>query len=568
MTTSSKISLKSLSTFLGLVLTFSFAFNVLGMEQEGETGGEREKSSIRAVVDGTARGDVIGNKFSTVNLWQYQSWSPSAKDEGANLSEFVESVQFMQATGGNASRDLFLDPGNTDVQDDYDFSSLIEACDTVLKLGAKPHIKFSVPDKFSKDSVVDCFGVDVLPPDDYEAYYRYVRAIVLALIDKFSLEEVQTWGFGVLVEFENLNWFHDKDTSPEGSREAFFKLYDYTVASLCELLGDDVWIGAHAMACTEGLWDERELLNHCATGKNAKTGESPIPIKYFAVSFYDDAPNSPHPMTLAETVNRIRERANELGLTNLRYGVDEGRILGSRKGKFKTDLTFRVVGHTYQSAYDARLFKIMIDNDIDYFSSWTYSSSSPWNGYPLISFRLAQNASKFKNCRSLAVHTDKRLKDDADCDVVAGLDEPNQTLRLMCYNFKFDLDYSQSLDTTLEVDVPFWRGRNVQVTTTIIDDEENFFTEWLKDKEQLSIPDEAFSWSPDSGNLDVGWIDPDSREKYFTLLRDKYATMANKAPRHTVDTVMVSEEGKLVFNGELGPHGVAFYTIQVVDENK
>ena len=120
----------------------------------------------------------------------------------------------------------------------------------------------------------------------------------------------------------------------------------------------------------------------------------------------------------------------------------------------------------------------------------------------------------------------------------------------------------------MEVDVPFWRGRDVQVTTTIIDDEENFFTEWLKDKEQLSIPDEAFSWSPDSGNLDVGWIDPDSREKYFTLLRDKYATMANKAPRHTVDTVMVSEEGKLVFNGELGPHGVAFYTIQVVDENK
>ena len=44
--------------------------------------------------------------------------------------------------------------------------------------------------------------------------------------------------------------------------------------------------------------------------------------------------------------------------------------------------------------------------------------------------------------------------------------------------------------------------------------------------------------------------------------------MANKDPRHTVDTEMVNEEGKLVFNGELGPHGVAFYTIQVVDENK
>ncbi len=565
MTTYSKMLLKFISSFLSFLLAFSFPLNASGRDKENAIGDETDKSYIRAVIDGTARGNVIGNKFSTVNIWQYQSWLAPAKDEGANLSDFVESVQFMQATGGNATRDLFLEPENTDVLDDYDFSSLIEACEKVLKLGAKPHIKFSVPDKFSKDSVVDCFGVDVLPPDDYEAYYRYVHAIVLALIDHFNLEEVQTWGFGVLVEFENLNWFHDKDSSPEGSREAYFKLYDYTVAALCDLLGNEIWIGAHAMACTEGLWDERELLNHCALGKNAKTGESPIPIKYFAVSFYDDAPNSPHPMTLAETVNRIRERANELGLTNLRYGVDEGRILGSRKGKFKADLTCRVVGYTYQSAYDARLVKIMIDNDIDYFSSWTYSSSSPWNGYPLISFRLAQNASKFKDCRALAVHTEKRLQDGVDCDVVAGLDEKDQTLRLMCYNFKFDLNYTQSLETRLEVDVPFWKGKNVQITTTILDDEENFFTEWLKDKERLSIPDEAFSWSPDSGNLDIGWIDPEYQEKYFTFLRDKYVAKANKEPRHTLDNVKVSEDGKLIFNGELGSHGVVFYTIQALD---
>lgn len=220
MTTSSRLSMKSISSFIGFVLTFSFAICVSGMEQE--TGGEGKKSSIHAVVDGTVRGDVIGNKFSTVNLWQYQSWLPPVKDEGANLSEFVESVQFMQATGGNATRDLFLEPENTDVLDDYNFTSLVEACEKVLKLGAKPHIKFSVPDKFSKDTAVDCFGVDVLPPDDYETYYRYVRAIVLALIEKFGLEEVQTWGFGVLVEFENLNWFHDKETSPEGKPRSVF----------------------------------------------------------------------------------------------------------------------------------------------------------------------------------------------------------------------------------------------------------------------------------------------------------------------------------------------------------
>ena len=132
----------------------------------------------------------------------------------------------MQATGGNESRDLFIDPKNRDIVDDYDFEPLLEACQGVLDLGAKPHIKLSVPDKFSKETVVDAFEVNALPPDDYEVYYRYILALAHALVDRFGLDEVRTWGFGVLVEFENEGWFHDKDRDP-ASRGAYFKLCDY-----------------------------------------------------------------------------------------------------------------------------------------------------------------------------------------------------------------------------------------------------------------------------------------------------------------------------------------------------
>ncbi len=523
-------------------------------------------SALRVNVDAANRGKIIGNKVSTVNLWQFQSFPTPPRDAGANLSEFVEHVQFMQATGGNESRDLFVDPLNRDVVDDYAFEPLLKACQTVLDLGAKPHIKLSVPDKFSRETVVDGFGVNALPPDDYEVYYRYIQAMTSALVDRFGVDEVRSWGFGVLVEFENASWFHDKEKSPEGSRDAYFKLYDYSVAALCEQLGDDVWVGAHAMACTEGLWDERDFIDHCAKDVNAKTGKSPIPIKYFAVSFYDDAPDKPHPLTLAQTVDRIRERANAVGLTDLRYGVDEGRILGATKGKLANDLTFRIVGQTYQAAYDARLFKIMIDSDVDYFSAWSYSTDAAWSGYPLIAYRVAQNVAKFKASRLLASPTEKALAEDVDCDAVAGFDEETQTLSLMAYNFKFDLNYSDSADVAFSVDAPFWKGRRVQIVETTIDDEENFFCEWLADKERLQIPDDAFSWSPDSGSLDIGWINPEYQTTYIKDLRPKYVEKANRLPRSNSREVVVGDDGKIECSATLARHAVVFYTINVLDD--
>ena len=118
-------------------------------------------------IDASARGKIIGNKVSTVNIWQHQNWKPG-KDEGADLTKFVEHIQFMQATGGNASRDMFVDPNNRDVVDVYVFAPLLRACHDVLNLNAKPHIKLSVPDKFSKETVIDGFAVNALPPDDYD----------------------------------------------------------------------------------------------------------------------------------------------------------------------------------------------------------------------------------------------------------------------------------------------------------------------------------------------------------------------------------------------------------------
>ena len=108
-------------------------------------------------VETSQLGDTVPNTLSNVNIWDMQGtnlFTNPRLNEKYNIMEFVEYVQLMQCTGGNAQRDLFVDPTNYDVLDDYDFSPLIENCKGILELGAKPHLKLgSVPMKYSQNAV-------------------------------------------------------------------------------------------------------------------------------------------------------------------------------------------------------------------------------------------------------------------------------------------------------------------------------------------------------------------------------------------------------------------------------
>jgi hypothetical protein len=42
----------------------------------------------------------------------------------------------MTATGGSKNRDMFIDPDNRNVRDDYKFDSLIAACRNILRRGS------------------------------------------------------------------------------------------------------------------------------------------------------------------------------------------------------------------------------------------------------------------------------------------------------------------------------------------------------------------------------------------------------------------------------------------------
>lgn len=507
----------------------------------------------------------ISNLASNINLWEMGTafYNPQRNTEN-DVFEFVEYVQLMQCTGGNETRDLFKDPYDTTVLDDYDFTRLIKNCEGIISLGAKPMLKLgSVPMKFTSNYRFEGFGTNVLPPDNYGAYYNYIYALADELVKTFGKEEVLKWRFGVMTEYENGDWFIAQSGGPQDSAEEFCKLYDYTVDALQKAIGENVYVGAHSMSVTEGLWDEDIFIRHCAQGKNYKTGATGTRICYLSASYYVSAPEEKLEKgrkTLTKTINDLRASAEKYGLYDLNYGVDEGRVLcGNTKGTVCNELVSRSVGYTWQAAFDAKMYGEMIDTNMEYFSYWSALSGGFMNGNPTVSYHVSKNISAFKNSEKATVKKVKGgLIPKAEVKTYAGYNKEENAVHIMTYNFKNKLDYSRSADVKLNMNVPQFADGEATVTAYLINDDCNFFDEWLEDRKKYGIDDSCFSWSPDDGNIEGPLNDPEAKKLYKSELEQKYKECSALKP--VTSTVQV-KDGKFTLDAKLGGNNVIFYTV-------
>lgn len=514
-------------------------------------------------IDASTPGAALGNKVSNLNQWSWQSIPSVQTAADANQAEFVEYIQIMQATGGCDWRDLFVDPYDTSTMTDYDFTVLLQACESILLMGAKPHIKTgNVPMKMSKDYEEGYFGVNLFPPDDYDVYYDYIYAIGEALVERFGRDEVLTWRFGCMTEYENKDWFMVPSGDAEQTLQAFCKLYDYTVAALQAAIGETVTVGAHSMTVAEGLWDERDFITHCATGTNYKTGKTGSRLCFLNVSFYDSKPGKFNgERNLPQTIAVLRDKAERLGLTNLTYGVDEGRILSGVSGAGASDLNLRICGYTYQAAYDARLIRQMVEHDIEYFSSWGYFSGGAFYGYPTVSYHVANRYYAMSHAKRVAVKSRGNMVVNAEKEAIAAFDEETQTLYVMAYNFKNKVDYRVGADMTFVCNAPQFANKELQVTAYVVDDDANYFDDWQRDRQTYGIGDDCFWWSPDDPAIDTDTTlhAPWAKELYFNELRDKYIECAKLVP--TASTVS-AENGRFTLQQTIDPNAVLFYVVQ------
>ena len=516
-------------------------------------------------LDAAALGEKLPNVKSNLNRYGGRFTEDPVINETHNPYDFIDYIQLMECSGGNPNRDLFKDPADFSVLDDYDFSALIASCKGILKTGAKPLLKLgNVPEKLSQNILKEhpsegAFDVNVYPPDDYDQYYSYIKAIAGALVAEFGLNEVQSWRFGVLTEFENADWFYAPGKDPQKSCEAYCKLYDYTVQALIDVLGPEVFVGAHAMAVSEGLWDECDFIRHCGTGINYRTGEKGTRLCYISASYYEIKPGEfgKNQEPLPHMINRLRAAAEAAGLTDLIYGVDEGRILcGETSGADSDQLYSRTVGYTYQAAFDARLVREAFDCGLNYFSSWEYCSEADNHGVPTVSYHVAAQAAKFEGGRLLKTETvEEGGLPGADVNLCGAYNEETGTLRLMAYNYKNSLYYPSSADIALNlINLPFADG-DVKITAYHIDDDCNWFDEWRADRKELGITDDAFAWSPDDGTPLFANAEAQAT---FRSLAPKYEACAELTPETFTGRV---ENGTLNIELTLAANTVVFYEI-------
>ena len=514
-------------------------------------------------IDATHPGRTLPNVQQTLVVWHLDrnSFGRTKRNHEHDVLEFAEYVEVMGATGGHPQRDCLRNPADRSVLDDYDFSRLVNGCRGIVSMGLKPYLKLgNVPQKFSTDNNPGSFHMNIRPPDDYAAYGRYMTACAKALLDAFGREELLKWRFAVLTEFENGGWFKDASGDAEKTFHAYCRLYETTVDAFTRTISPDLTFGVHAMAVIEGLWDERKFIRYAAERK--------LPLKFVTASFYDECPGKfttgyPLPRNIA----RLREAAEAAGLTNLFYAVDEGRLLYGKTRKKKGDhLTLRIVGDTYQAAYDARIVKQLFDSGAEYFAAWGYLSgpNTHFDGLPSVSFHVARESARFKGMRRLPVSKAGCAAPGVEADTVAALSPDGSTMRIMAYAFTNDLFATGTTRIGISVvPPPAWKGRKGRVTRCVVDNDANWFDEWRAERKRLDIGDERFSWSPDDPSPASSPGLSSAKDRVFFRKEIEPRLRPCAQLKHTTAPLLTAADGSISLSGELPANAVLFVELKV-----
>lgn len=137
----------------------------------------------------------------------------------------------------------------------------------LVELGFMPQALSTRPEPYRHDFPVgNIFTGWAYPPKSYEAWGELVFQLVRHFRERYGDAEVKTWLWEVWNEPDIDYW--------KGTPEEFFKLYDYSAEAVLRALpearvGGPDTTGSASPKAAEFL---RKFLEHCARGKNFRTG--------------------------------------------------------------------------------------------------------------------------------------------------------------------------------------------------------------------------------------------------------------------------------------------------------
>lgn len=529
------------------------------------------QSSIQVRIDATRTGKRIPNTSQVLTVWNGATADWSLPDNPRYPTrDFVDYVELMACTGGNASRDLFKNPTDRTVLDDYDFTPLLRACRGILARGAKPYLKLgNVPVKYSHDYDGGEFGMNIRPPDDHLVHYRYMKACVEALKSAFGREEVRRWRFAVLTEADNIGWFRAKSGDKAEIREEFFKLYDYTAKAFEDVLGPDLVFGTHLLYPGDAhisQFSVADVVTHCSTGTNYATGGRGAPLSLLTLSYYACPNNDSLEPGRMKYLSGALTTARQAGFTNLVTGIDEGRLIVAGSGRDKSDLLTRAVGASYEAALDVRIVRGLLDAGADYCATWGWFSGpkSSSQGVPSHHYFTCREFARFTGLKRVQAEIKGEMPVREELDVVAGVTEDAHDIRFAVGRFRDKLVFTNHLAASVQVKLPpALVGRTVSIETLTLDDRTNWYCDWERDRVNYGIKTEDYSWSPDDfailGSRTL--IPDDLRNLFAERLQPVYASRAATV-RPFVRRETVGADGLLTIPVDFAGNGANFVLIK------
>jgi xylan 1,4-beta-xylosidase len=171
----------------------------------------------------------------------------------------------------------------------YDWTIMDRIMDTHVERGIRPLVEIGfMPEALTTgplpyrhtwqpgDDYGDIYTGWAYPPKDYVKWSNLVYEWARHSVERYGREEVETWHWQVWNEPDIGYW--------RGTKEEYFKLYDYAAAGLKRALPTAKIGGPHVTGPRGERTQQylRDFIEHCLRGTNYATGETGSPLDFVA----------------------------------------------------------------------------------------------------------------------------------------------------------------------------------------------------------------------------------------------------------------------------------------------
>jgi len=463
---------------------------------------------------------------------------------------FTKYVNCVRMLGGrNDHRNEFFKGVRSNGGAICDFNDGIDYIRGILKAGYTPRIVLdNVPTALLPEGKTFNRYGNTEHSSDLIAWHSYVKQFVQTLVREFGYEQVRLWRFRVSTE-PDLNPGHWTSTE-----EKWYQHYDWTVDAVVSVIPDaDIGPGnilsPSGGSRMQGKWG-MNILDHCATGRNYKTGGTGTPIKFFAFSYYgqvgDTSPDlGTSLMCLKQGITEIRDRmAKYPQYDNLPLEIHEFSILFDEEERVVTDDATEWGG-----SWMAAVTDIIYSNDIKKVFQWVATA----DGIPYPRTHVFSILEKMQDGKRLKV--EGAVADIwQNVGVLAG--SRDNGYDLMIYRHERQREDGQKINLKIQLEnMEEQTGWKFTSGNIINRENDGYYRKFTTDVKTAGIESR-----PDAPEASINI--PRPARKIFSENYDKYLAISTLNEISSLPELYTGDDNSLSFDVELDSHCVIYLRLE------